>query len=164
MNYGIITKAITVFDACISDKVEIPKADATKKYVEIVSKLIHAELSGKSDGIDQYILDSFHAFVQNKEKIETYVADVMKCVDDGKMQKNILITPEVSEWQPDSTEFVGRNETDDSNLLNPILFKLCKNVKSIKMVMNNYFKHGQIYTFSPYALLSIIQGTSIESA
>ena len=67
-NYGTITKAITAFDACISGMYS--ESDASKKYGKTISKLINAEMTGERNGIDDYIMDTFHTFVQNKKEIK----------------------------------------------------------------------------------------------
>ena len=161
-NYGDITKAITAFDACISGESDIPNTDATKEYGKALSKLITAELTGRNDGVDDYILKTFHALLQNKNKIEINVVKVMEYIQDKELLKCVLVTPEISEWKYGESDLIRREETDRSNLFNPQLIQLCNNVERIDFYMNDYDNHDKIYTVSLIALLSIIEGTQIR--
>ena len=87
-----------MFDAFISEQPEIPKADATKKYGELISKLIDAEITRINNGIDDYVIDTFHAFVKSKKKIVIDVVSLMSQVDDKQFINNIVIDPEIMEW------------------------------------------------------------------
>ena len=160
-NYGSVSEAITAFDACISGQTKIRNNDASQKYGVVIAKLIEAELTGNYDGIDDYIIKTFHAFTEGRKKIEIKIPDLVDAINDKKLLNNVIVDPEMIEFKNGETEFIRRSEMDNTNLLNPKLVKLFRNCEEIKMWMNKY-KENNIYTFSLMALLSIIQDSLIR--
>ena len=150
-------------------KWEIFKLNVPGKYGKIVSKLIDAKITGNNDGIDDYICDTFKTYTQNKKKIEIYIHEVLKMHKDKDFINSILVEPKESEWPSDQSEFIRRDETDKTNLVNPRLIEAFDNLEEIKMMMNpqevpdEYYYCYNIYTFSLLALLSIIEGTGIKT-
>ena len=69
-NYESVTKPITIFDACISGNTDIVIFDTSQKYGAIISRLIDAEISGATEQIDDYIIDTFHTGHQDKYSVE----------------------------------------------------------------------------------------------
>ena len=165
-NYQTITKALTIFDACTAGSTWIPCAEEGGKYGKTVSMLIKGKIREKKAGIDQYILNTFQSFINNKKEININIEGIMENIKDKELLNNILVKTEeeeVSKWVYGSTEFILREETDKTNLLHPQLIKLFTNAKEISMTMNQSWPdHKNIYTFSLLGLLSIIQGTRIK--
>lgn len=158
-NYESISQAITIFDRCISYS-SFTNTHPTKGHGKLISKLIAAEISGINDGIDEYVVNTFHAFAQYKTEIMINVADVMNNLEDKHLINDILCSPEISEWPPVDTEFETRS--DNKNLIQPQLIKIFPNAKVINLVMNANDKHENIYTISFDHLLTIIVGTPVE--
>lgn len=161
-NYGAIAKAITTFDACVSGNPNIPNAGSTSKYGRIISKLIEAETTGIHDGIDDYIMNTFHAFVLNKKEIHFSHHYVMKYVKDKVLLNNILVSPKESYYKDGETEFIRREATDRTNLFQSRLIKLFKNATSMRLGMNGLYDHENMYTLSLIALLDLLDGTEIK--
>lgn len=111
MNYGSIMKVITIFNQCIDVKAGIPKADAESKYGKIISKLIEVEMTGINDGIDDYVVDTFHAFVLSKKEIGYNMEGRMQRVKDEELLNLILVSPvnEFMEWK-DGVNVNGKME------------------------------------------------------
>ena len=166
-NYETFSRAITVFDACLEwGQTSIPSADPDKKYGLVLKKLIDAEISGEKDGIDEYILKSFHAFTQKKKQLNINVSEVMKSIEDEHLIKNIFFGTEKIKWKSGKTEFVRRSETDKTNLFHSKLIQLFSNCVEINMMINSndfdLFDEGRdICPISFIALLSIIEGTKV---
>lgn len=153
---------MVTLDMCLSIK-SIPKAPVIKKYGKLISKLIDCETRGINHGIAQYIIDTFHLFVTNKRgNIWISITDLVKTVEDKKLLDNILISPTVTEWNNGDSGFIRRSASDKTNLFNPVLIKLFKNVKSITMQMSNIKDRQHVYTVSLMALLSIIHGSTVK--
>ena len=161
-NYEDVAKSITIFDACISGEAQIPIADPTNKCGKVLSKLIDAEITVGSDGLDQYIKDTFHVFAQNKREINMMVDFVAKQVKDEELLHNVLCKPEVSEWEYNGTDVVQREPTDLKNLMNPKFVKLFPNLQEISMNINEITNQTNIYTISLIGLLTIIGSTQVN--
>lgn len=160
-NYEDIIKALTVFDACLSEVNNIPKAPSTKKYGKLISKLINAEITGTDHGIDEYIMQIFHAFVRNKKKICVRIRNVVQQVEDQQMINNVIINPEMSKWNENDTKSCRR--TNRSNIIQPQIIELFANTKQLDFILNDPREpHENIYTISVTDLIAIIESTSIE--
>ena len=157
-----MAKSITVIDACISGRAGIPETDPSKEYGKILSKLISAEMTGDRNGMDQYIMNTFHAFAQNTMEIRILTEFVVENVKDKELLNNILCHPEVSEWKYGETDLIWREPTDFTNLINPKLITLFNNVQVINMTINEYQNHDNVYMISLIGLLSIIESSSIK--
>ena len=164
-NYGSIAKAISTFDACLSNNSAIPNTDRIDKYGETITNLIQVEMGEKCEGvqIDDYVSNTFHAFVLNKVKIELWISRIIRDVKNKELLNNILISLQKSEWKHGETEFIRRKETDKTNLFQPQIIKMFRNVRRMRMSMSGLYEHGNIYTISFIALLSIIDGTPLKS-
>ena len=96
---------------CISREVDIPETPTSRKYGKFVSKLVEFEINGAKQGIDHYIIDTFHLFAQTQKEIDINVESIM----DKMLLNNILVNPERSTWKPDDSGFIRRVQNDETN-------------------------------------------------
>ena len=159
-NYEYIAKPITVFDACISGRASIPRADPSNKYGKVITQLINAQITGKAGQIDQYILDTFNSFIKHKKKIGINFGFVVEKVKDKELINNIINIPAVTEYKHGQTEFIERTQNDITNLLNTKIIKIFTNVEEILITINEWKNNNNIYTISLIGLLSVIESNN----
>lgn len=167
LNFEKIIQSITVCDQIISGTFGLEKIDSLDFYHVVLRTLFDHALGRDSSDVDlnKYVIDTFESFVENKTSVWIDLERLNKNVAHDKLLDLFLNERSVTNyWKPKI--FNIRDDADYSNLINPVMLKVFKNVTELSIDTAAIIKDSMYdyvcYSMSIIALLSVIKDTNLQ--
>ena len=162
-------QAITAFDKLISNTLNFPTYGAELGFGPIIKELMNYYSSSSPSSAQlfpQFIYDTFGALIAFKKRIEINIVRLYRAKTDKLLLQQLFDTEIVEEQDTENVD-VFISDDNRQNMINPLLLKVFKNVKEIKIItkgFNSMRKKNPHYPLSLSLLLSIISKTAIKKA
>eukprot|EP01084_Bolivina_argentea_P297762 513035_1 len=160
-NFGIFIKSLALLDGMINgafvEFVDIKNINISLLY-RLVEFVLHREKGDNKIQFDDYIIESFNIFRQNKQEIflDYYNLSRLDNTKNTKMRDLIMNDFETHKGKEADTKYL-REESDLSNVIKSDFFSIFSNVKTIRI-------STQVeWTISLLALLNVIKSTNVEN-
>ena len=155
-NLEYLIGSLTMLDNILSNNVNIVNPiSKNSQGVSLLKDLFSSCISGKKFAGNNYIWNTFQAFIMNKKKVDIHVSDLDRyCHNKGLLGLTLRNIVKMEEEEKEEKEYL-LDKYKNKNLLKPQIISIFNNVTYLEIWCSDY-------PLSMESLLSLINGTQIK--